>query len=84
MIWKGGTYIFTSVCFGDNNSPPIAEHSMRLIAFQKKVTYARARDVLIIKRYMDDVIDANDCEDEIIRTKNEIDEVLGEYGFKIK
>ena len=85
VIWKGAMYIFTSVCFGDNNnSPPIAEHSIRLIAFQNKDTHARARDVLINKRYMDGVIDANDCEDEIIRTKNEIGEVLGEYGFKIK
>ena len=57
---------------------------MRLIAFQNKDTHARARDVLINKRYMDDVIDANDSEDEIIRTKHEISEVLGTYGFKIK
>ena len=28
VVWKGATYIFSRVCFGDNNSPAIAEQSI--------------------------------------------------------
>lgn len=84
VIWKGRTYVFTRVSFGNLNSPPIADRGMIRIALQKKNTHPHATEVLIKKRYMDDLVDADDNEEKIIKTKKEIDEVLGEFGFSIK
>lgn len=84
LIWKGQTYIFTRVCFGDNNSPPIADLSMKRIAIMKRESHTRASEVLLRKRYMDDIVDADDNQETILNTKREVDEVLGEFGFSIK
>ena len=84
VIWKNRTYVFTRVSFGNLNSPPIADRGMIRIALQKRETHPLAYEVLIKKRYMDDLVDADDEEERIMKTKKEIDEVLGDFGFSIK
>ena len=84
VIWRGKTYVFKRVCFGDNNSPQIADFSMKRIAIEKKESHPRAYEVLMKKRYMDDLLDADNEEREIMKSKLEVDDILGEFGFKVK
>ena len=83
-IWKGKTYVFTRVCFGEKPSPPIAEESMLIIAYRGKDSHPEASKTLINKRYMDDIVESSDSEIKLLKKRAEIDDLLGKFGFKIK
>ena len=84
VIWDGNTYAFTRVCFGDKNSPPIADYSMKKIAAVGKDDYPLAYETLMNKRYVDDIADASSNEQLIINKRQETEELLGKFGFQIK
>ena len=84
VIWNGETFVFTRVCFGDKNSPPIADYCMKLIAYEGRISHPKASEILMNKRYMDDIGDANQSEQELRCTRDEINQLLGTFGFKIK
>ena len=84
VIWKNETYVFTRVCFGNKPSPPIAEESMIKIAQHGKESYPEASNTLMMKRYMDDIMESGNDEDKLLKKRDEIDELLGQFGFKIK
>ena len=84
VIYKGDTYVFTRVGFGHKSSPPVADRAMLKIAQSGKETHPVAAHTLIKKRYMDDIADASNDENLLIRIKNETSDLLGKFGFQIK
>ena len=49
IIYKGETYVFTMICFGNKSSPPIAELSMVKAAQSGKESHPLAHTALIYK-----------------------------------
>ena len=47
IVWKSETYVFSRVYFGVKKSLPIADYSMKLIAYGRRETHPHAVD----KRY---------------------------------
>ena len=84
VIYKGNTYVFTRICFGNKPSPPIAELCMIKIAIFGRESHPTASKVLIHKRYMDDIVDAHSDESELQITRDQIDNLIGKFGFEIK
>ena len=84
VIFKGETYVFTRVCFGNKPSPPIAELSMIKVAEHGKTSHPNASQALLFNRYMDDILDPKNNEKKLKDTRDEIDELIGEFGFNIK
>ena len=80
VIFNGKTYVFTRVGFGNNNSPPIADTGMLKMAYNGKESHPLAARALIDNRYMDDITDANSSAAVLIKTRNEIDDLIGGYG----
>ena len=54
VLWNGETFIFTRGCFGFTNSP-IADYCMKLIAYEGRISHPKASELLMDKRYMDDI-----------------------------
>ena len=84
VIYKGETYVFTRVGFGNKSSPPIAELSMIKIAYSGKDSHPLAYRSLINNRYMDDIIEADNDEKKLLETRNQITDLIGKFGFNIK
>ena len=84
VIYKDETYMFTRVCFGNKPSPPIAEMSMIKVAEKGKESHPYASFALLFKRFMDDILDANNNKKVLKETKDQIDSLLGIFGFDIK
>ena len=84
VIWNEDTYVFTRVCFGDKASPPIAEESMIKMAHIGKDTHPEASKTLINRRYMDDIVESGNNGYKLQQKSEEIDKLLGEFGFNIK
>ena len=84
IIYKGETYVFTRICFGNKPSPPIAELSMVKAAQSGKESHPLAHRALLYKRYMDDIIDASDDEIKVISTRDQVTDLIGRFGFEIK
>ena len=57
---------------------------MLKIAVDGKEKYPFAYEAIVDKRYMDDILDANSSERNLMRTRDETEEILGKFGFKIK
>ena len=75
VLYKGNTYVFTRICFGNKPSPTIAELSMIKIAQIGKDTHPLASNVLIHKRYVDDIVDASDIPRKLVDTKKTGDRI---------
>ena len=84
VIYNGETYVFTRICFGNKPSPPIADMCMVKIAHHGKETRALASQVLLFKRYMDDILDSNSDEKLLVQTRKEVNELIGKFEFEIK
>ena len=84
VIWKGKSFVFTRVSFGGKPSPPIADESMIKIAHEGKTDYPLAADAILDNRYMDDIAKGSDNPETMEHMKNELDLLLGDFGFKIK
>ena len=84
VIWRKETYVFTRVCFGNKPSPPIAEESMVKIAHHGKISHSEGSKTLSTKRYVDDVADSGNEKRKMIQVRDEINELLGEFGFDVK
>ena len=77
-------YVFTRVCFGNKSSPPIAETGMIKVAEHGKISHPYASFALLFKRFMDDIFEANNNKEILRQTRNEIEDLLGKFGFSIK
>ena len=84
VIWRKETYVFTRVCFGNKPSPPIAEESMVKIAHHGKISHPEGSKTLSTKRYVHDVADSGNEKRKMIQVRDEINELLGEFGFDVK
>ena len=68
VIFKGETYVFTRVCFGNNPSPPLAELSMIKVTENGKTSHRNASQALLFTRYMNAMLDSNSNEMKFKRT----------------
>ena len=84
VIYKGESYVFTRVCFGNKPSPPIAEMGMVRVAEHGKFSHPHASQALLFKRFMDDILDSNSKIEVLRTTRNEMDGLIGKFGFNIK
>ena len=84
IIYKGKTYVFTRVCFGDKPSPMIADSCMRLIAAEEKEQFPEGSDVICKKRFVDDLLDSGISHSRMIQKRDETSQLLGKYGFEVK
>ena len=84
ILYNDTTYVFTRVSFGGKPSPTIADSCMVKIAHEGKDTHRGAASILSRKRYMDDLTNASDDETILIKDKNECNQLLGKFGFRIK
>ena len=84
IIYKGETYVFTRICFGNKPSPSIAELSMVKAAQSGKDSHPIAYPALLYKRYMDDIIDADDHEIKIVSTRDQMTDLIGRFDFEIE
>ena len=57
---------------------------MKLIAYEGRISHPKASEILMDKIYMDDIGDANQSEKELRCTRDEINQLLGNFGFIIK
>ena len=78
------TYVMTSVNMGDRPSGTIAMIALRKTAEMSKYECPRACETILSNSYMDDIPDSIDTVEEAKEVMNEIDEVLGKGGFKVK
>ena len=83
VIFKGETYVFTRVYFGNKPSTPIAELGMIKVAEHGKTSHPNASQALLFNRYMDDILDSKSNEKKLKDTLDEIDELIGQFGFNI-
>ena len=84
VVYEGETYVFTRVCLGNESSHLIAEQSMIKIAEAGSNSHPNTSMVLLHKRYMDDLIDAENDESNLMDTRYQVDNILGKFGFEIK
>ena len=71
VIYKGGTYVFTQIGFGNSPSPPIADMSMVKMVYHGRETHPLASKLLIHNRYMDDLINSNSNAMILRRTRSQ-------------
>ena len=84
VLYKGETFVFTRVCFGDKPSPIIADSCMKMIANEGKEQYPEGAGIVGHKRFVDDLLDAGVDDLKMEKKINETTELLGKYGFEVK
>ena len=84
VIYKGNTYVFTHVCFGNKPSPPITNMSMLKMAQYGKETHPLAAKALVNDRYMYDIAEAKSDVRVLVQIRNEVTDLIGRFGFEIK
>ncbi|KXJ25782.1 hypothetical protein AC249_AIPGENE2091 [Exaiptasia diaphana] len=70
--------------FGDRASPFLAQYVMRRHAEELQNEYKLAAEVVLMRIYMDDVLDSADTINEALQTRKELVELLGQAGFTIR
>ena len=74
VICNGETLVFTRVSFGGKPSPPIADNCMKEIAKLGIGKYPLGSDILLNKRYVDDLLDSSSDLEIIANKRNETTE----------
>jgi hypothetical protein len=70
--------------FGDKCSPAVANTALNLTAEEGAAQYPEAAEMILNSRYMDDIADSLDEENEADGRIDETDKILGRGHFKIK
>ena len=84
VVFKGETYVFTRVCFGEKASSPLADESMVRISKFGRNTHPEASKALLNERYVDDLTGSGNDEKRIIKKRNQIVDLIGQFGFEVK
>ena len=84
VIHKGDTFVNTRVCFGHKPSSPIADLSMVKMAQSGKESHPLGSKALLFKRYIDDMLNSSSKIEVLIQTRDEIDKLIGKFGFNVK
>ena len=82
---KPSTYAMTAVNMGDRPSSTIAQVALRKTAEAAADLYPESAELILNNSYMDDIPGSVKSEEgELFQRTNELEEILGAKGFKIK
>ena len=70
--------------FGDRASPYLAQYIVRQHAEDNNDDYPLAVAIILLQMYMDDIMTSLDTDDEAIKAPDQLIELLGKAGFKIR
>ena len=70
--------------FGDRASPYLAQYVVRQHAEDNRDNYPFAVTIILLQMYMDDIMTSLETEDEAIKAREQLRELLGKVGFKIR
>ena len=70
--------------FGDRASPYLAQYVVRQHAEDNRDNYPLAVTIILLQMYMDDIMTSLETEDEAIKAREQLRELLGKVGFKIR
>ena len=91
FLWRGldltrppDVYEAIRLMFGDRASPYLARYVVRQHAEDNKEVCPLAAAIILLQMYMDDVMTSLETEDEAVDARDELIELLGKAGFKIR
>ena len=91
FLWRGldlskapEVYEAMTLMFGDYASPYLALYVVRQHAEDNRDIYPLAVTITLLQMYMDDSMTSLETEDEAIKARDQLRELLGKAGFKIR
>ena len=70
--------------FGDRASPYLAQYIVRQHADVNNGDYPLAVAIILLQMYMNDIMTSLETDDEVIKSRDQLIELLGKAGFKIR
>ena len=91
FLWRGldlsrspEVYEAMRLIFGDRASPYLAQYVVRQHAEDNRSDYPLAVAIILSQMYMDDIMTLLETDDEAIKARDQLTELLGMAGFKIR
>ena len=91
FLWRGidlsrppEVYEAMKLMFGDRASPYLAQYVVRQHAEDNRDDYPLAVAIILSQMYMDDIMTSLETDDEAIKARDQLRELLGKAGFKIR
>ena len=91
FLWRGldltrppDVYEAIRLMFGDRASPYLAQYVVQQHAEDNKEVCLLAAAIILLQMYMDDIMTSLETEDEAVDARDELIELLGKAGFKIR
>ena len=91
FLWRGldltkppEVYEAMRLMFGDRASPYLAQYVVRQHAEDNKDEYPLAAAIILLQMYMDDIMTSLETDDEAVKARDQLIELLGKAGFKIR
>ena len=70
--------------FGDRASPYLAQYVVRQHAEDNRDDYSLAVAIILSQMYMGEIMTSLETDDEVIKARDQLRELLGKAGFKIR
>ena len=77
-------YKATRLMFGDRASPYLAQYVVRQHAEDNRDNYPLAVAMILLQMYMHDIMTSLETDDEAMKARDQLRELLGKAGFKIR
>ena len=91
FLWRGldllrppKVYEAMRLMFGDRASPYLAQYVVQQHAEDNRDDYPLAVAIILSQMYMDDIMTSLKMDDEAIKARDQLRELLGKAGFKIQ
>lgn len=91
FLWRGldltrppEVYEAMRLMFGDRASPYLAQYIVRQHAEDHEEELPLVVAIILLQMYMDDIMTSLNTDEEAIRTRDQLIELLGKAGFKIR
>ena len=83
VIFKGENYVFMCVCFRISQAHQLPR-CLEKIAHYGNQTHPNVAKTILLKRYMDNILELSSSKDVLDITQREIDDLVRKFGFNIK
>ena len=70
--------------FGDSASPYFAHYVVQQRAEDNRDNYPLAVTIILLQMYMDGIMTSLETDDEAIKSRDQLRELLGKAGFEIR
>ena len=91
FLWQGldfskspEVYEAIRLMFGDRSSPYLAQYVVRQHVEDNRDNYPLAVTIILLQMYMDDIMTSLETDDQAIKARGQLRELLGKVGFKIR